>query len=82
MEQLEYKPEKITFKNGDITVAGNLYNIPNSINNNVKYPAVIIGHPAGGVKEQEVCRIICKKTGRKRFYYISFRCIPPRRKRR
>lgn len=41
----------ITFPNRNITVAGNLY-LPAGFNAMKKYPAVIVGHPAGGVKEQ------------------------------
>lgn len=35
----------------DIKVAGNLYT-PKNMNKKIKYPAIIIGHPMGAVKEQ------------------------------
>ena len=43
--------ERITFPNGDITVVGNLFK-PVDFDNNKKYPAVVITHPFGAVKEQ------------------------------
>lgn len=44
--------KKVKFKNRiDITVVGNLY-IPKCIEKNKKHPAIIVGHPFGGVKEQ------------------------------
>lgn len=43
---------KVTFKNQyNMLVAGNLI-IPKSMLNNNKYPAIIVGHPMGAVKEQ------------------------------
>lgn len=43
--------QKVTFPNRNITVVGNLH-LPKDFDNNRKYPAILIGHPAGGVKEQ------------------------------
>lgn len=43
--------KRITFPNRNITVAGNLF-LPTDFEENKKYPAIIVGHPAGGVKEQ------------------------------
>lgn len=44
--------QKVSFENQyQMTVAGNLYS-RKDINENDKYPAIIIGHPMGAVKEQ------------------------------
>jgi uncharacterized protein len=44
--------QKITFKNQyNMTVAGNLF-VPKGLNQNIKNPAIIVGHPMGAVKEQ------------------------------
>jgi uncharacterized protein len=44
--------QKVTFKNQyDMNVVGNLF-IPKNSNQNIKNPAIIVGHPMGAVKEQ------------------------------
>ncbi|MBD2124614.1 alpha/beta hydrolase [Trichocoleus sp. FACHB-262] len=44
--------QRVTFKNQyDMQVVGNLF-IPKTLNQNVKNPAIIVGHPMGAVKEQ------------------------------
>jgi len=44
--------QKITFKNQcNMKVVGNLFT-PKGLNKNTKYPAIIVGHPFGAVKEQ------------------------------
>lgn len=43
--------QRVTFPNRNVTVAGNLF-FPPDFDPSKKYPAVIVGHPAGGVKEQ------------------------------
>ncbi|MFP2468890.1 alpha/beta hydrolase [Pseudescherichia vulneris] len=44
--------QKVTFKNQyQMKVVGNLF-IPKTLNQNVKNPAIIVGHPMGAVKEQ------------------------------
>jgi len=43
--------QKVTFLNRHITVVANLH-LPKGFDQNKKYPAILIGHPAGGVKEQ------------------------------
>lgn len=50
-ENTEVTVQNVTFPNRNITLVGNLY-LPASFDNNKKYPAIIVGHPAGGVKEQ------------------------------
>ncbi|MEO6758155.1 MAG: alpha/beta hydrolase [Saprospiraceae bacterium] len=42
---------KITFKNNNLNMAGNLYS-PAGMDKNKKYPAIVVVHPGGGVKEQ------------------------------
>lgn len=48
-EGVTYK--SVTFKSGPWTLAADLYR-PARFDTNKTYPAIIIGHPAGGVKEQ------------------------------
>ena len=44
--------QKVTFRNQyNMTVAGNLF-IPKNLNQSVKNPAIVVGHPMGAVKEQ------------------------------
>jgi fermentation-respiration switch protein FrsA (DUF1100 family) len=44
--------QKVTFKNQyNMKVVGNLF-IPKDLNQNVKNPAIVVGHPMGAVKEQ------------------------------
>lgn len=44
--------QKVTFKNQyQMKVVGNLF-IPKSVNSNERYPAIVVGHPMGAVKEQ------------------------------
>jgi fermentation-respiration switch protein FrsA (DUF1100 family) len=49
--QQETSIQRVTFPNRNITVAANLY-LPKNFDKNKKYPAILVGHPAGGVKEQ------------------------------
>jgi fermentation-respiration switch protein FrsA (DUF1100 family)/alkylhydroperoxidase/carboxymuconolactone decarboxylase family protein YurZ len=43
--------QKVTFPNRHISVVGNIY-FPSDYDNTKKYPAIVVAHPAGGVKEQ------------------------------
>ena len=43
--------KKIKFKKYDLNIAGLLF-LPINFNENKKYPAIVITHPGGGVKEQ------------------------------
>ncbi len=43
--------QRVEFKNREITVVGNLYT-PADFDENKQYPALVLCHPAGGVKEQ------------------------------
>lgn len=63
--------KKVKFKNRvNITVVGNLYT-PKSINQTKKYPAVIIGHPFGGVKEQ-TAGLYAQKLAEKGYITLAF----------
>lgn len=43
--------KKITFQKKDLTIVANMF-FPENYNSQKKYPAIIVGHPTGGVKEQ------------------------------
>lgn len=44
--------ERVTFKNQfQMNTVGNLF-VPKNLNRNTRYPAIIVGHPMGAVKEQ------------------------------
>ncbi|MFJ7998139.1 alpha/beta hydrolase [Streptomyces sp. NPDC096310] len=44
--------QKVSFKNQyQMTVVGNLF-VPKDLNRGTKYPAMVVGHPMGAVKEQ------------------------------
>lgn len=63
--------KKVHFKNRiNITVAGNLY-IPKNINKTQKYPAIVIGHPFGGVKEQ-TAGLYAQKLAEKGYITLAF----------
>jgi uncharacterized protein len=54
--------QKVTFPNRNITIAGNLF-FPQDLDKNKKYPAIIVAHPAGGVKEQTAGIYAAKLAG-------------------
>lgn len=43
--------EAVTFNNGTLKMAGNLF-LPAGIDKSKKYPVIVVVHPGGGVKEQ------------------------------
>lgn len=43
--------QRVTFPNRNITIVGNLH-LPKDFDKTKKYAAILVGHPAGGVKEQ------------------------------
>lgn len=43
--------KKVNFKSNNLKVAANMY-FPENFEENSKYPAIVVNHPAGGVKEQ------------------------------
>jgi len=63
--------QKITFKNQyNMKVVGNLF-IPKDLNQNVKNPAIIVGHPMGAVKEQSA-NLYATKMAERGFVTLSF----------
>ena len=45
------RPKSVSFTNGDIKMAGHLY-LPHGSKASDRYPAIVVVHPPGGVKEQ------------------------------
>lgn len=67
----DVKIEKVKFKNRvDITVVGNLY-IPKNIDKTKKHPAIVVGHPFGGVKEQ-TAGLYAQKLAERGFITLAF----------
>lgn len=62
--------QKISFPNKNITIVGNLF-FPAEFDTSRKYRAILIGHPAGGVKEQ-TAGIYAKKLAEKGFITLAF----------
>ncbi|MEJ2696646.1 MAG: alpha/beta hydrolase [Candidatus Sulfobium sp.] len=63
--------QKVRFKNQyNMKVVGNLF-IPTDLNENTKYPAIIVGHPFGAVKEQ-AANLYATKMAEKGFVTLSF----------
>lgn len=62
--------QRVTFPNRDITIVGNLYT-PKNFDNSKKYPAIVIGHPAGGVKEQ-TAGLYAQKLAEQGFITLAF----------
>lgn len=62
--------EKVKFENlYNMKVAGNLFT-PKNMDKNVKYPAIIVGHPMGAVKE-EASNLYAQKMAERGFITIS-----------
>ena len=62
--------EKVSFNNNGIRMAGNLYLPPNH-NGARKYPAIVVAHPWGGVKEQ-TAGLYAQQLARKGFVTLAF----------
>jgi fermentation-respiration switch protein FrsA (DUF1100 family) len=62
--------ERVTFPNRHITIVGNLYQ-PKEFDKNKKYPAILVGHPAGGVKEQ-AAGLYAQKLAEQGFIALAF----------
>lgn len=60
----------VTFKNGQIIMAGNLY-LPDNFNEKKQYPTIIVTHPGGGVKEQ-TAGLYAQKLAKKGFITLAF----------
>ena len=62
--------QKVTFKNQyDMKVAGNLF-VPKTLNQNVRNPAIVVGHPMGAVKEQS-SNLYAQKLAERGFVTLS-----------
>ncbi len=65
--------QKVNFKNsnnGHITMAA-IINFPEGFNENQKYPAIVVSHPGGGVKEQ-TAGLYAKKLTEHGFVSIAY----------
>jgi len=60
----------VSFSNGLLKMAGNLY-LPPNYDRNKKYPAVVVAHPWGGVKEQ-TAGLYAQKLAEKGFVTLAF----------
>jgi fermentation-respiration switch protein FrsA (DUF1100 family) len=55
----------VTFKSNGLKIAGHLY-LPDEYKEGEKRPAIVVGHPCGGVKEQ-TAGLYAKKLSEKGF---------------
>lgn len=62
----QLQPQWVHFDSDDISLAAHLYVPPNNSTSNASRPAIVVGHPHGGVKEQTsglYARQIAERTG-------------------
>ncbi len=62
--------QAVTFKNNNLEMAGNVY-LPVGFDKNKKYPAVVVVHPGGGVKEQ-TAGLYAQKLSESGFVALAF----------
>lgn len=62
--------EKVSFPNKNIQLAGEIY-LPEHFDKNKQYPAIVVVHPGGGVKEQ-TAGIYAQKLADKGFVTLTF----------
>jgi fermentation-respiration switch protein FrsA (DUF1100 family) len=63
--------QQVTFKNSyNMKVAGNLF-APKNLDKTKKYPAIVVGHPFGAIKEQSA-NLYAQKMAEKGYVTISF----------
>lgn len=62
--------EKVSFPNKNIQLAGEIY-LPNKFDSSKEYPAIVVVHPGGGVKEQ-TAGIYAQKLADKGFVTLTF----------
>ncbi|MFF1400599.1 alpha/beta hydrolase [Streptomyces sp. NPDC058287] len=67
---MEHSVEAITFANGPISMAGNLY-LPAGFDPNGSYAAIVAVHPGGGVKEQ-TAGLYASKLAEQGFVALAF----------
>src|SRR5215218_4491377 len=62
--------QAVTFKNTNLKMAGNLY-LPAGFDKAKKYPAIVVVHPGGGVKEQ-TAGLYAQKQSEASFITLAF----------
>ncbi len=62
--------QKVTFNNSGVRMAGNLY-LPANYDSSKKYPAIVVAHPWGGVKEQ-TSGLYAQQLARKGFITLAY----------
>lgn len=62
--------EPLTFPNGQLTMAGNLF-LPDGFDPQTSHPAVVVVHPGGGVKEQ-AAGLYAAKLAERGFVALAF----------
>lgn len=62
--------QHVTFNNGGVRMAGNLY-LPANYDRSKKYPAIVVAHPWGGVKEQ-TSGLYAQQLARKGFITLAY----------
>jgi fermentation-respiration switch protein FrsA (DUF1100 family) len=60
----------VTFQNNNLKMAGNVY-LPPGFDKNKKYPAIVVVHPGGGVKEQ-TAGLYAQKLAENGFITLAF----------
>ncbi len=60
----------VAFQNNDVTMSGNVY-LPRGFSDRQKYPAIVVVHPGGGVKEQ-VAGLYALKLAEEGFVTLAF----------
>ena len=63
-------PKSISFKNGSLNMAGNLY-LPEGFREDAKYATIVVVHPGGGVKEQ-TAGLYAQKLAAQGFVTLAF----------
>ena len=72
------KVEKVSFSNQyKMKVAGNLF-LPKTMKEGEKYPAIIVGHPMGAVKEQSARFSARSRFAKRYFPYRELRILAVR----
>mgnify|MGYP001210803611 CR=1 FL=1 len=62
--------QKVTFNNSGVQMAGNLY-LPANYDSSKTYPAIVVAHPWGGVKEQ-TSGLYAQQLARKGFITLAY----------
>jgi fermentation-respiration switch protein FrsA (DUF1100 family) len=62
--------QKVRFNNGGVRMTGNLY-LPANYDSSKKYPAIVVAHPWGGVKEQ-TSGLYAQQLARKGIVTLAF----------